>query len=57
MERAEEIQSTVVDLTQVSLETLRHYDSATLAPTMDRLLSHIDNPQYSIGGYNPQRID
>lgn len=51
------IESDLIDLAEVALADLPTYDEETLAPTMRRLLSRIDDPDSITTGYNPQRID
>lgn len=52
-----DIDSDLVDLTEVSLADLPTYDDPLLSPTMRRLLRRIDDPDSITSGYNPQRID
>jgi hypothetical protein len=52
-----DIESDLVDLTEVSLADLPAYDDHLLFPTMRRLLQRIDDPESVTSGYNPQRID
>ncbi|WP_433788451.1 hypothetical protein [Actinoplanes sp. CA-252034] len=53
----DDIESDLVDLTEVTLADLPTYDERILAPTMRRLLQRIDDPESITSGYNPQRID
>lgn len=52
-----DVESDLVDLTEVTLADLPGYDDQLLSPTMRRLLQRVDDPESNIGGYNPQRID
>lgn len=52
-----DIESDLVDLTEVTLADLPAYDDQLLSPTMRRLLQRIDDPESITSGYNPQRID
>lgn len=52
-----DIDSDLVDLTEVTLADLPTYDDQLLSPTMRRLLQRIDDPESITSGYNPQRID
>lgn len=54
---AGEVVSQLVDLTGVLLDELPTYDRATLAPTMEKLLRRVDDPDSITSGYNPQRLD
>jgi hypothetical protein len=54
---ADEVVSHLVDLTGIFLDELPTYDRATLAPTMDKLLRRVDDPDSITSGYNPQRLD
>ncbi|MFV2017329.1 hypothetical protein [Micromonospora sp. LOL_023] len=53
----DDIESDLVDLTEVTLSDLPRYDEQILAATMRRLLQRIDDPESITSGYNPQRID
>jgi hypothetical protein len=52
-----DLESDLVDLTEVTLAELPTYDDDILAPTMQRLLQRIDDHESITSGYNPQRID
>lgn len=54
---AADIESDLIDLTEVTLADLPTYDEQVLAPIMRRLLRRIDDPDSITSGYNPQRID
>ncbi|MGW6902813.1 MULTISPECIES: hypothetical protein [unclassified Streptomyces] len=53
------VESNLVDLAGVSLETLRSMDSRVLASSLEELQQRIDRPQASEGGdFNPaERFD
>lgn len=52
------VESNLVDLAGVSLETLRSMDSQVLATSLEELLERIDQPLASVNGFgNPQRFD
>lgn len=53
------VESNLVDLAGVSLETLRSMDSRVLASSLEELRQRIDRPQASEGGdFNPaERFD
>lgn len=52
------VESNLVDLAGVSLETLRSMDSQVLATSLEELLQRIDQPLASVNGFgNPQRFD
>ncbi|MEH1031446.1 hypothetical protein ACWD6L_04840 [Micromonospora profundi] len=53
----DDIESDLVDLTEVTLADLPTYDERILAPPMRRLLRRIDDPESITSGYNPQRVD
>jgi FXSXX-COOH protein len=52
-----DIESDLIDLTEVTLADLPTYDERVLAPALRRLLRRIDQPDSSVSSYNPQRID
>ncbi|MCX4673148.1 hypothetical protein OG453_42060 [Streptomyces sp. NBC_01381] len=49
------VESELVDLSGVSPADARTLDAALVEASMQRLLSRIDDPASSMGGYNPQR--
>ncbi|GGV28873.1 hypothetical protein [Streptomyces longisporoflavus] len=49
------VESELVDLGAVSPADARTLDAALVEASMQRLLSRIDDPASSMGGYNPQR--
>ncbi|MER5252179.1 MULTISPECIES: hypothetical protein [unclassified Streptomyces] len=49
------VESELVDLGAVSPADARTLDAALVEASMQRLLSRIDDPASSLGGYNPQR--
>ncbi|MGW6057657.1 hypothetical protein [Streptomyces sp. NPDC055189] len=49
------VDSELVDLGAVSPADARTLDAALVEASMQRLLSRIDDPASSMGGYNPQR--
>ncbi|MGW7080301.1 hypothetical protein [Streptomyces sp. BA2] len=49
------VESELVDLSAVSPADARTLDAALVEASMQRLLSRIDDPASSMGGYNPQR--
>ncbi|MET9971759.1 hypothetical protein ABZZ80_39155 [Streptomyces sp. NPDC006356] len=52
------VESDLVDLTGVSIETLRSLDDSVVAPSLPSILLKIDNPQASAGGdFNPSYDD
>lgn len=53
----DDLESDMVDLTEVTLADLPTCDERILAPTMRRLLQRIDDPEGITSGYNPQRTD
>ena len=53
----DDIESDLIDLTEVTLADLPTYDERILAPTIRRLLRRIDDPESITSGYNPQRVD
>ncbi|MEO3922294.1 hypothetical protein ACQEVC_37575 [Plantactinospora sp. CA-294935] len=52
-----DIDSALVDLTEVSLDELPRYDQRILDPIIRRLLRRVDDPESITSGYNPQRLD
>lgn len=52
-----EIESDLVDLSEVSLADLPALDQQALEPVMGRLLQRVDDPETNVAGYNPQRLD
>lgn len=52
-----DIESDLIDLSEVPLADLPRYDEPALAPVIRRLLRRIDDPDSITSGYNPQRID
>ncbi|MFC4505942.1 MULTISPECIES: hypothetical protein [Streptomyces] len=52
------VESDLVDLAGVSLETLRSFDGRVLAASLEELLRRIDMPQASVSDFNPaERFD
>lgn len=52
-ERGTAIESGIVDLSGVSLESLRSMDDPAVAASLERLMHHIDHPPaVTAGGYN-----
>jgi hypothetical protein len=52
------VESNLVDLAGVSLETLRSMDSRILAASLEELLQRIDQPMASVNGFGEaQRFD
>ncbi|CCK29235.1 hypothetical protein BN159_4856 [Streptomyces davaonensis JCM 4913] len=51
------VESNLVDLAGVSLESLRSMDSLALAGSLDELHQHIDLAQESVSNFNPGRYD
>lgn len=52
------VESSLIDLAGVSLETLRSIDSRVLAPSLEELQRRIDRPQASVSDFNPaERFD
>ncbi|MEU6761657.1 hypothetical protein ABZ916_03955 [Streptomyces sp. NPDC046853] len=49
------VESELVDLGAVSPADARTLDATLVEASMQRLLSRIDDPASSMGGYNPQR--
>ncbi|MEU4527203.1 hypothetical protein AB0F49_03150 [Micromonospora ureilytica] len=54
---AVDVDSELVDLTDVTLDRLVDYDQEILDPIMRRLLRRADDPESITSGYNPQRLD
>jgi FXSXX-COOH protein len=52
-----DLESTLIDLTEVTLAELPEFDSTALAPVISRLLRRVDDPESITSGYNPQRLD
>ena len=52
-----DIESDLINLSEVPLADLPRYDEPALAPALRRLLRRIDDPDSITSGYNPQRID
>jgi FXSXX-COOH protein len=55
--QAPEVESELIDLTNVSLRALEELESSGLTETVDRVLERADAPRGYTYGYNPQRID
>lgn len=52
------VESSLVDLAGVSLETLRSIDRRVLAASLEELQQRIDLPQASVSDFNPaERFD
>lgn len=51
------VESSLVDLAGVSLETLRSIDRRVLAASLEELLRGIDQPLSSVSGFGPGRLD
>ncbi|MER7680471.1 hypothetical protein [Streptomyces sp. NPDC096934] len=51
------VESSLVDLAGVSLETLRSIDRRILAASLEELLRGIDQPLSSVSGFGPGRLD
>lgn len=54
-----EVETDLVDLSQLSLAALYHCDRAALADSVDTLLKQVDRPRANLGGSGPPgaRID
>lgn len=54
----EHVETELIDLTDVSLASLRDYDATALAPSMIRLMHQVERPRANLGGGNPPgRVD
>lgn len=52
------VESSLVDLAGVSLETLRSMDGRVIAASLEELQQRIDLPQASVSDFNPaERFD
>ncbi|MET8407582.1 hypothetical protein ABZV34_05625 [Streptomyces sp. NPDC005195] len=51
------VESNLVDLAGVSLETLRSMDGRVFATSLEELLRGIDQPLSSVSGFGPGRLD
>jgi hypothetical protein len=51
------IQTSLLDLTHLSLSELRSSDPVILAPATERMLRQVDRHRYNIGGDPPGRVD
>ncbi|MFE2967608.1 hypothetical protein ACFXKC_28830 [Streptomyces sp. NPDC059340] len=49
------VESELIDLSDVPLDEWPRLDLPSAQGSMRRLLSRIDDPASSLGGYNPQR--
>ncbi|MGW6902816.1 hypothetical protein [Streptomyces sp. NPDC054940] len=49
------VESELIDLSEIPLDAWPSLDLSTAQGSMRRLLSRIDDPASSLGGYNPQR--
>ncbi|MBT1094839.1 hypothetical protein ACWHLZ_22390 [Streptomyces chartreusis] len=49
------VESELVDLSAIPLDVWPSLDLPSAESSMRRLLSRIDDPASSLGGYNPQR--
>lgn len=49
------VESELIDLSDASLDSCRSLDAGAIGVSMQRLISRIDDPMSSMGGYNPQR--
>ncbi|MFE5142044.1 hypothetical protein ACFRDV_31040 [Streptomyces fagopyri] len=49
------VESELIDLSDVPLDAWPLLDLPSASGSMRRLLSRIDDPASSLGGYNPQR--
>ncbi|MEO3765035.1 hypothetical protein [Streptomyces sp. B8F3] len=53
-----DVESAVLDLSGVSLASLRSMDGPAIVASLERLMQHIDHPPAVLaGGYGAQRID
>ncbi len=50
------VESDLVDLAGISLDALRSIDGAVLDESVADLLRKIEDPEASVGGYNPPRF-
>ena len=57
MSRNADVETGVHDLRGVKLSDLMRQDPSSFADTVRLILARIDQPNRSISGYNPQRLD
>lgn len=55
--RPGEIRTSLVDLTNASIEDLRHCDGGLIEPSLRRLLRQIERPRVNLGSGPPGRVD
>lgn len=53
----DDLESDLIDFTEVTLADLPAYDQDALAPIVERLLRRIDDSETITMGYQPQRLD
>ncbi|WP_157239915.1 hypothetical protein [Catenuloplanes japonicus] len=53
-----DVQSDLIDLTEISMDDLRQCDPRIFAESLDRILQQIEKPRFNLGTGPPgQRID
>jgi hypothetical protein len=52
-----QVATELIDLTGISLATLRTCDERLLAPSLDRVLRLVDRPRPNLGTGPPGRVD
>jgi hypothetical protein len=53
-----DVETDLIDLSEVSLSTLNQCDHATLAESVEHLLTQVDRPRSNLGGAGPPgRVD
>jgi hypothetical protein len=53
-----DVETELIDLSEVSLSTLDRCDRAALSPSIERLLKQVDRPRANLGGTGaPGRVD
>jgi hypothetical protein len=53
-----DVETDLIDLSEVSLATLNQCDHATLADSVEHLLAQVDRPRSNLGGAGPPgRVD
>jgi hypothetical protein len=52
------VETDLIDLTGLSLSTLRACDATLLAPSLERVLQQVERPRVNLGGQGPPgRVD
>jgi hypothetical protein len=52
-----QIETEVIDLSEMSITDLRFCDEAALTPSLSRVLHQVERPRLNIGSTGPGRVD